>query len=109
VGIESDLKGAELAVLAWLSQDQSFIEHVRRNNLPEDHPDHYDIHSQQAVRAFRLTGIEPTKHGMKAAGKSLRVAAKNVNFGIPYGRGAEAIARQCKEEAPRLRPKSASR
>jgi DNA polymerase-1 len=32
-------------------------------------------------------------------GKSpLRVAAKNVNFGIPYGRSAEAIARQCREE-----------
>jgi DNA polymerase I-like protein with 3'-5' exonuclease and polymerase domains len=36
---------------------------------------------------------------MVAAGKKgLRVAAKNVNFGIPYGRGSEAIARQCKEE-----------
>lgn len=99
VGIETDLTGAELAVLAWLSQDQNFIEHVRRNLLPEEHPDHYDIHSRQAVKAFALTGIEPTKGGMKKAGKKgLRVAAKNVNFGIPYGRGAEAIARQCKEE-----------
>jgi uracil-DNA glycosylase family 4 len=99
VGIETDLTGAELAVLAWLSQDQNFIEHVRRNLLPEEHPDHYDIHSRQAVKAFALTGIEPTKSGMKNAGKKgLRVAAKNVNFGIPYGRGPEAIARQCKEE-----------
>jgi DNA polymerase I-like protein with 3'-5' exonuclease and polymerase domains len=36
---------------------------------------------------------------MKDAGvKGLRVAAKNVNFGIPYGRGPAAIARQCAEE-----------
>jgi hypothetical protein len=99
VGIETDLTGAELAVLAWLSQDRNMIEHVRRNLLPEEHPDHYDIHSQQAVKTFALKGVVPTKTGMKDAGKKgLRVAAKNVNFGIPYGRGSEAIARQCKEE-----------
>ena len=99
VGIETDLTGAELAVLAWLSQDQNFIEHVRRNTLPEDHPDHYDIHSQQAVKTFNLRDVEPTKHGLEKAGKKgMRIAAKNVNFGIPYGRGPEAIARQCREE-----------
>lgn len=99
VGIETDLTGAELAVLAWLAQDANMIEHVRRNILPETHPDHYDIHSQQAVKTFNLRDVEPTKHGLEAAGKKgMRIAAKNVNFGIPYGRGAEAIARQCKEE-----------
>jgi uracil-DNA glycosylase family 4 len=110
VGIETDLTGAELAVLAWLSQDRNFIEHVRRNLLPEEHPDHYDIHSQQAVKAFQLTGVVPTKTGMKDAGKKgLRVAAKNVNFGIPYGRGAEAIARQCKEEGVEVSPDDCQR
>jgi uracil-DNA glycosylase family 4 len=105
VGIETDLTGAELAVLAWLSQDKNFVEHVKRNLLPEEHPDHYDIHSQQAVKAFQLTGVLPTKSGMQNAGKKgLRVAAKNVNFGIPYGRGAEAIARQCKEEGVEVTP-----
>jgi uracil-DNA glycosylase family 4 len=99
VGIETDLTGAELAVLAWLSQDQNFIEHVRRNLLPESHPDHYDIHSQQAIKTFNITDVEPTKKGLEKSGKKgLRIAAKNVNFGIPYGRGAEALARQCKEE-----------
>jgi DNA polymerase len=99
VGIEADLTGAELAVLAWLSQDENMIEHVRRNLLPENHPDHYDIHSQQAVKTFNITDVEPTKKGLEDAGKKgLRIAAKNVNFGIPYGRGAEALARQCKEE-----------
>jgi uracil-DNA glycosylase family 4 len=99
VGIETDLTGAELAVLAWLSQDNDMIEHVRRNLLPERHPDHYDIHSQQAIKTFGITDVEPTKKGLEKAGKKgLRIAAKNVNFGIPYGRGAEALARQCKEE-----------
>jgi len=99
VDIETDLVGAELAVLAWLSQSPAMIEHVRRSMLPESHPDHYDIHSRQAVKAFNLTDVEPTKSGMKKAGvPGLRVAAKNVNFGIPYGRSAEAISRQCAEE-----------
>ena len=105
VGIETDLTGAELAVLAWLSQDQNMIEHVRRNLLPEEHPDHYDIHSRQAVKVFNLSNVEPTKSGLVKAGcKGLRIAAKNVNFGIPYGRGAEAIARQCKEEGVSVTP-----
>lgn len=105
VGIETDLTGAELAVLAWLSQDHTMIDHVRRNNLPSSHPDHYDIHSQQAVKTFNITGIPPTKKGLESIDKvGLRVAAKNVNFGIPYGRGAEAIARQCKEEGETVTP-----
>jgi DNA polymerase I-like protein with 3'-5' exonuclease and polymerase domains len=105
VGLETDLTGAELAVLAWLAQDANMIEHVRRNLLPEKHPDHYDIHSQQAVKTFNLRDVEPTKTGMEVAGvKGLRVAAKNVNFGIPYGRGADAIARQCKEEGVAVSP-----
>ena len=105
IGIETDLTGAELAVLAWLAQDQNMVEHVRRNLLPESDPDHYDIHSRQAVKVFALHGVTPTKSGMEQAGKKgLRVAAKNVNFGIPYGRGAEAIARQCKEEGVAVTP-----
>ena len=105
VGLETDLTGAELAVLAWLAQDSNMVEHVRRNLLPEKHPDHYDIHSRQAVKTFNLKDVEPTKTGMETAGvKGLRVAAKNVNFGIPYGRGADAIARQCKEEGVEVTP-----
>lgn len=96
--VEADYTGAELAVIAWLAGDPNMIEHVRRNILPEKDPNHYDIHSHTAVDTFQLR-CEPTKKGLKDAGYSpLRVAAKNVNFGIPYGRSAEAIARQCKEE-----------
>lgn len=96
--VEADFTGAELAVIAWSSGDAAMIEHVRRNMLPENDPQHYDIHAQAAVRVFHLD-CAPTKKGMKEAGISpLRVAAKNVNFGVPYGRSAEAIARQCREE-----------
>lgn len=96
--VEADYTGAELAVIAWLANDPNMIEHVRRNSLPEDDPLHYDIHSNTAVDTFQLS-CAPTKKGLKDAGYApLRVAAKNVNFGIPYGRSAEAIARQCKEE-----------
>lgn len=98
VFLESDFTGAELAMMAWLSGDETMTEQVRRNVLPENHPDHFDIHSNTAVRVFRLD-CPPTKKGMKAAGVGLlRVAAKNVNFGVPYGRAALAIARQCREE-----------
>lgn len=96
--VEADYTGAELAMIAWLANDPTMIEDVRRNSLPEHHPDFYDIHSETAVRAFRLT-CAATKKGLKKAGLlPLRVAAKNVNFGVPYGRQAEAIARQCREE-----------
>lgn len=100
--VEADYTGAELAVIAWLANDTNMIDHVRRNALPEDHPEHYDIHSRTAVNAFGLT-CPPTKTGLKRAGKKgIRVAAKNVNFGIPYGRGAPAIARQCREEGTQV-------
>lgn len=98
VGIEADISGAELAVLAWQSQDPLMIDHVRRNLLPESDPDYYSIHGRTAVNAFRLD-CAPTKKGLKDSGNiSLYTAAKNVVFGVPYGRGGLAIARQCQEE-----------
>ena len=96
--VSVDYTAVEMAVLGWLSQDPVLMDHIRRSLLPEDDPEYYDIHANMAVRAFRLD-CEPTKKAMKQAGKGgLRVAAKNVNFGIPYGRSPEAIVRQCWEE-----------
>lgn len=96
--IEADLKAAEMAAIAWMANDPQMIDDVRRNCLPESDPEFFDMHSQMAVSAFRLN-CAPTKKGLSDAGqKHMRVAAKNVNFGIPYQRGAEAIARQCREE-----------
>lgn len=96
--VEADFIGAELAAIGWLSGDTTLIDRVRRNSLPPDDPEYYEIHSRAAVRCFRLT-CEPTKAGLESIGKkSLRIAAKNVMFGIPYQRQALAIARQCREE-----------
>lgn len=96
--LEADFKGAELAVMAWVSQDPNMLDHVRRNALDEDDPDFYDIHSHVAVNAFHLD-CEPTKSGLASIHKKhLRVAAKSVVFGIPYGRSAKAIAFQCRSD-----------
>lgn len=105
--LEADYTGAELAGIMWLANDPQGIEDVRRNMLPDDHPEYFDIHSNSAVRAFGLS-CAPTKKALTDIGKpGLRVAAKNVNFGIPYGRGAVAIARQCREEGVDATPETA--
>jgi uracil-DNA glycosylase family 4 len=96
--MEFDIVSAEIAALAWESQDAQMIEDVNRAMLPEDDPNFLDIHSSTAVEAFKLD-CAPTKKALKALGKpGLRVAAKNVRFGVPYGRSAEALSRQCREE-----------
>lgn len=97
--IESDFIGAELAAMAWLCGSKLMMDHVRRSGLPESHPDHYDIHSNFAVEIFRL-GIEPKKSVLDAAGKrAYRDAVKTIVFGIPYGRGLEAVIMAVKEES----------
>jgi len=108
--IAADFLGAELFACAVLSGDAKMLDHVQRNQLPEDHPDFYDIHSQIAVSSFRLP-CEPVKGheadpekgipavGLKGIGKAhLRVVAKSVIFGMLYGRGAAAIAEAVREE-----------
>ncbi len=109
---------AEMAVIGLAAQDPTMMDHVRRNCLKEDHPDYLDPHSLMAINAFGLDNevnraLVLSKGGKLSADgrllpnkttlelidrKALRVAAKNVNFGVPYGRSAEAIARQCREE-----------
>jgi len=92
VFIEADYIGAEIASAAFMCNDQQLLEHVRRNQLPESHPDHYDIHSHVAVAAFKLN-CEPSKQGLKSIGRgALRDISKQVKFGIYYGRSPRAIA-----------------
>jgi DNA polymerase I-like protein with 3'-5' exonuclease and polymerase domains len=94
----ADFQGAELHALGVLSNDTALLEHVRRNSLPEDDPQFYDLHSQIAVTSFRLQ-CEPTKAGLKSVKKvHLRIVAKSIIFGLAYGRGAAAIAEAVKEE-----------
>jgi uracil-DNA glycosylase family 4 len=96
--VEADYVGAELFGMAVMSGDPNMIEHATRNQLPEDHPNYYDIHSNVAVSAFRLT-CPPTKSGLASIGKKhIRIVAKSVIFGIAYGRGAKAIAVAAKEQ-----------
>ena len=88
--IEADYSGAELLGVGVYARDKNLIAHCQDPN--------YDIHSNVAVLAFRLD-CEASKAGLAAIGKkALRIAAKNVVFGANYGRGAAAIARQCREE-----------
>jgi uracil-DNA glycosylase family 4 len=96
--IEADYVGAELFGMAAMSGDPTMIDHAMRNQLPEDHPNFYDIHSNVAVFAFKLT-CPPTKSGLASIGKKhIRIVAKSVIFGIAYGRGAKAIAVAAKEQ-----------
>ena len=74
------------------------ISHAQRNQLSEDDPNFYDIHSNVACFAFRLD-CPPTKSGLESIGKKhIRIVAKSVIFGIAYGRGAKAIAVAAKEQ-----------
>lgn len=96
--IEADYVGAELFGMAVMAGDAAMIDHAKRNQLPEEHPDFYDIHSNVAVNAFKLK-CPPTKTGLKQIEKlHLRIVAKSVIFGIAYGRGAKAISIAAKEE-----------
>lgn len=96
--VDADYTGAELAIIAWVSGDKTMIEHVRRNALPEDHPDYFDIHSNTAVRAFRLS-CPATKSGLKSIGRvNLRTAAKRIIFGKLYGQTPASMARKIRED-----------
>jgi len=96
--IEADFIGAELYGMAMMAGDETMLDHCLRNQLKEDDPNYYDIHSNIAVFAFRLD-CEPTKKALQDIGRAgLRIVAKSVIFGIAYGRGAKAIAIAAKEE-----------
>lgn len=96
--VESDYTGAELLVVAINSQDLTMIDHCLRNQLPEDHPDFFDIHSNLTVKAFRFD-CEPTKAGLESIGKKhLRQAGKAIVFGSLYGRSARAIATALRQD-----------
>jgi DNA polymerase len=135
--IEFDYKGAELYGMAIMAGSKRMMEHCERANkypeggfdvngkasphgtrCPKDpkngcelcgypHPEYYDIHSNVAKLAFRLS-CHPSKFGLQQLKKShFRTLAKNVIFGIAYGRGAKAIALQAKEQGVNVTPEQA--
>ena len=70
--VQLDYSQAELRVLAYMSQDEYLRETYREGK---------DLHDAMALKIF---GPEFTKEQ--------RVAAKTINFGIPYGRGPASMA-----------------
>lgn len=72
--VQLDYSQAELRTLAYLSQDKY---------LKEVYLEGKDLHSAMALKIFG-----------EGFTKEQRVAAKTINFGIPYGRGPGTIATQ---------------
>lgn len=120
--VEADYKGAELYIMALKSGSKAMQDHCLRSMLPDKgfnekgekeeggkypHPKYYDIHSNVACLAFQLKCI-PTKKGLESIGKEhFRTLAKNVIFGIAYGRQAKAIALQAREQGIKVTPDQA--
>lgn len=65
-----------------------------------------DLHAERAIAGFQMpySGFlhGPPKPFVENGFEDRRVAAKTVNFGIPYGRGASAIAREVRQEGVML-------
>jgi len=89
--IEADYKSAEIFTLGRLSRCQKLVSDART-----------DIHARGAVTRFgapKWDGFDANKLPPKewkedTHNKTLRICSKTVVFGIPYQRGAAAIARE---------------
>ena len=75
--VSADYSQIELRVLAHLSGDPVFVEAFRGSG---------DIHRETAARIF---GVAPEK-----VNSAMRDRAKTINFGLIYGQGGSALARQ---------------
>lgn len=94
--VEADYSQAELNVLAHMAGDEDMLAVL---NDPKR-----DLHSEMAVKAFKL---DCKPQDVSKLHPSLRVAAKATLFGLLYGRGAGAIARQLHREGINLTRKEA--
>lgn len=123
--IEVDFKTAELCVLAYASGDLALMEIIDRGR---------DLHAETALKSFNLPGADELrecltalsaayaandKTAIKAAMKAykewlhpikegvysaLRTAAKTIIFGVMYGRGAYALAREISKTGNAVTP-----
>ena len=84
--VEADYKSAEIVTLAYLSNDPQLI---------ADALGPVKLHAKVAVD---LLGAPCSYEEVAKKFEHLYVGAKNINFGIPYQRGARAIARQVNRE-----------
>jgi uracil-DNA glycosylase family 4 len=76
--LSNDFKGAELCLMAWMANDPAMIEDVKRNLLPEDHPDYRDIHSGLTVEIFKLPCAAKKKEVEAGGWGHLRTCTKCV-------------------------------
>ncbi len=74
--VSADYSQIELRVVAHLSGDKALVDAFARGD---------DIHSQTAAFVFK---VKP-----EAVSRSMRTIAKAVNFGIIYGMGVQALAK----------------
>ena len=87
--VEADYKSAEIFTLGYLANCEKLLKDAMG-----------DLHARGAVARFgaeKWKGYEqylPPPDDWLKTYKSLRVCAKTITFGIPYQRGAAAIARQ---------------
>ena len=125
VFMEGDFVQAELFVLAALADDRNMwdalttpgkdmhdltaissfsinVVDVNGNPVSDDQLVALATRDKKAFKEFQETLTYVASSGKRMTRKefkdSLRVSAKNLNFGIPYGRGAADIARQVKAE-----------
>lgn len=84
--VQLDYSQLELRVLAHISGDETLIQCYK---------DGRDLHSEMQQKIF--------KDAYDAHDKDQRMAAKIVNFGIPYGRGPASVAEQLKVDMPTAR------
>lgn len=95
--IEADYKSAEVFSMGYLSNELKLVHDART-----------DLHARGAVNYFGCAkwdgfddGVKPPDGWLKQY-KAERVGAKTINFGIPYQRGAKAVARQVTRETKGL-------
>ena len=81
--LQLDYSQLELRVLAHISGDDTLIQCYK---------DGRDLHSEMQEKIF--------KDKYDQHNKDQRMAAKIVNFGIPYGRGPSSVAQQLKVDMP---------
>jgi uracil-DNA glycosylase family 4 len=87
--IEADYKSAEVFTLGYLSNCEKLLSDAKT-----------DLHARAAVVYFKTPKWDGYDEGKKPPAdwlskyKHLRSGAKTVNFGIPYQRGAKAVARE---------------
>ena len=84
----ADYSQAELRVLATLAEEESMLDAFREGA---------DLHEMTAKRILGIDISELKKTDPKEA-KAVRTKCKRLNFGIPYGLGAAALARQLTNE-----------